>query len=350
MSGNESVTVTFAGSVGVIATLAGNGTAGNAGGGLAVNAELHNPYGVFVDASGNTYIADTANNRILEVSVTTGEISTVAGNGTAGYNGDWISPASAELNSPSGVFVDTFGNIYIADTNNNRIREVIAALDEIVTLAGDGIKGFSGDGGSAASAELNVPMGVVLDNTLNVYIADTNNNRIRKVAGGVISTIAGDGTAGYNGNGILSTSAELNTPSAVAVDASGNIYIADSGNARIREVTAGNITTVAGTGTSGYNGDGILATNAEISEVTGVASDPVGNIYIADTNNCRIRKVAVSTGIITTVAGDGTCGYSGDSGVPDNAELSQPQSVAVDTEDNIYIADTSNERIRNVSQ
>ncbi len=241
-----------------------------------------------------TFGAGTSSNPVtLTASLSPGSIiSTIAGNGTAGYSGDGGPAASAELNSPSGVAVDFSGNIYIADYKNNRIRRVDAS-GVISTVAGKGTAGYSGDGGPASSAELSTPSGVAVDTSGNIYIADSSNNCIRKVdASGVISTVAGKGTGGYSGDGGPASSAELSSPFGVAVDASGNIYIADDKNNRIRKVDAsGVISTVAGNGTGGYSGDGGPATSAELNSPSGLAVDSSGNIYIADTTNYRVREV-----------------------------------------------------------
>jgi sugar lactone lactonase YvrE len=341
-------------SVGLINTVAGDGLGGYSGdGGLATSAELYVPVGVTVDTAGNIYIADENNNRIRKVTASTGLISTVAGDGIEGYSGDGGAATSAKLYYPTGVTLDTGGNIYIADYFNYRIRKVTASTGLISTVAGDGIEGYSGDGGAATSAKLGYPTGVAVDVAGNIYIADYDNYRIRKVTAstGIISTVAGDGTEGYSGDGGAATSAELGLPYGVAVDTAGNIYIADTGNSRIRKVTAstGIISTVAGDGTAGYSGDAGTATSAELDNPTGVALDTAGNIYIADEDNQRIRKVTVSTGIISTVSGDGTEGYSDDGGAATSAELASPIGVAVDKAGNIYISTIGyNFRIRAV--
>ena len=225
------------------------------------------------------------------------------------------------------------------------IRQVHQAPDK------DGVY-YAGDGGTATSVELFSPLGVTVDASGNIYIADSGNNRIRKVTAstGIITTVAGNGTGGYSGDSGVATRAELNSPSGVAVDASGNIYIVDSGNNRIRKVTAstGVITTMAGNGTGGYSGDNGVATSAELNSPYGVAVDASGNIYIADTNNLVIRTVTASTGIITTVAGNGTAGSSGDGGAATSAELSYPTAVVVDSPGNVYIADYNNNKVRTV--
>jgi pimeloyl-ACP methyl ester carboxylesterase len=353
MNSAVGVSAGFALPAGIIKTVAGDGIVGYSGdGGAATSAELKWPYGVAVDNAGNIYIVDLGNNRIRKVTVSTGTISTVAGDGTAGYSGDGGAATSAEINTPYGVVVDSAGNIYIADYGNQRIRKVTVSTGIISTVAGNGIVGYSGDGGAATSAELDSPTGVALDRAGNIYIADLGNYRIRKVtvSTGKISTVAGDGIQGYSGDGGPATSAELYYAVGVAVDTAGNIYIADVVNERIRKVTAatGIINTVAGDGAGGYSGDGGPATSAELNSPWNVAVDAADNIYISDVSNQRTRKVTASTGKISTVAGDGTSGYSGDGGAATSAELDYPYGVAVDSAGDIYIADTINERIRAV--
>ena len=277
-------------------------------------------------------------------------IETVAGNGTPGFSGDGGAATATQLNGPSGVAVDGAGNLYIADASNRRIRKVDAA-GVITRVAGNGTPGFSGDGGPAVAAQLSFPSGVAVDGAGNLYIADSVSNSIRKVdAAGVITTVAGDGTRGYGGDGGAATAAQLKLPSGVAVDGAGNLYIADASNRRIRKVdAAGVITTVAGDGVLGNSGDGGPASAARLYGPTGVALDGAGNLYIADWGNDSIRKVDYSTGVITTVAGTGINGYSGDGGLPTEAQLNRPQHVALDGAGNLYIADRFNNRIRRVS-
>jgi uncharacterized repeat protein (TIGR01451 family) len=340
-----------------ITTVAGNGTGGYGGDdGPATSAELDDPVGVAIDGPGNLYIADIENSRIRKVDAETKTITTVAGNGTAGYSGDGGPATSAELDDPAGVAVDGAGNLYIADTANNRIREVDAETKTITTVAGNGISGDSGDGGPATSAELFSPEAVAVDVAGNLYIADAGNNLVRKVdAGtGAITTVAGNGIGGYSGDGAPATTAELNSPSGVTVDLSGNFFIADSGNNRIRQVAAsdGSITTIAGNGTGGFSGDGGPATSAELNSPNAVTVDLSGNLFIADSGNNRIRQMSVSVanGVIATVAGNGTSAltFIGDGGPATQASLGQPHGVAIDSAGNVYIADTNHQRIREV--
>ncbi len=333
----------------VITTVAGNGTFGYGGdGGAATVAELYNPYGIAIDAAGNLYIADIGNNCIRKVN-TSGIISTVAGNGTAGYSGDGGQAINAELSDPQAVAVDTSGNLYISDTGNSRIRKV-STTGIITTIAGNGTAGYSGDGGAANVAELHSPIGLTCDVAGNLYIGDVSNNRVRKVTiSGIITTIAGNGTAGFSGDNGQAILAELYQPIGVAFDAVGNLYIADNVNERIRMVTtSGIISTIAGNGTQSYSGDGGLATAAEFHNPYGIAVDTAGNLYIADKGNNRIRKVNTA-GIISTFVGDGTQGYSGDGGQATNAELYFPAGVALDATGNLYISDNQNNVIRKIT-
>jgi sugar lactone lactonase YvrE len=320
-----------------IDTFAGNGTAGYSGdNGPATSAAL-NPAGIAVDAAGNLYIADS--NRIRKISH--GAITTVAGNGTYGFSGDNGPATSAQLFNPQGVAVDAAGNLYIADTFNNRIRKVSGGV--ITTVAGNGTSGINGDNIPATTAQLNWPYGVAVDGAGNLYIANTYNNRVCKVSGGIITTLAGNGTHGYGGDNGPATAAQLSYPDGVAVDAAGNVYIADTDNDRIRKVSGGVIATVAGNGTEGFSGDKGPATAAQLGWPYSVAVDAAGNLFIADTYNNRIRKV--SGGAIATVGGDGTFGFGGDKGPATSAAVS-PAGIAVDSAGNLYAADTVNYRIR----
>jgi len=327
---------------GIITTVAGGGGGGD--GSAATNASLGSPDGVAVDAVGNLFIADIGNQRVRKVS-TNGIITTVAGNGIGGYSGDGGPATNASLDYPDGVAVDASGNLFIADNLNSSIRKV-STNGIITTVAGNGTWGYSGDGGAATNANLHFPYGVAVDASGNLFIADTFNSRIRMVStNGIISTVAGGGSGG---DGSAATNASLSSPRGVAVDTSGNLFIADYFNSRVRMVsTNGIITTVAGNGTWGYSGDGGAATNASLADPVGVAVDASDNLFIADYAEQRIRTVSAN-GIITTVAGNGKNGFSGDGGKATSASLYDPYGVAVDASGNLFIADTDNNRIRKV--
>lgn len=382
-------------SSGTISTVAGTGTAGFGGdGGSAVSAKLDGPVGVAISTSGTLYISDVNNSRIRKV--TGGVISTIAGNGTLGFSGDGGTATSASFHYPGGLAVDASGNLFFADVLNSRIRKVTPG-GVISTFAGGGLAGL-GDGGPAVSARLDYPLGIALDAAGALLIADANNSRIRKVTvAGVISTIVGDGSAGFRGDGAAATLARVSYPANVSVDQTGNILIADIGNARVRQVTAqGVITTVAGNGAAaipgngdypgmvvsdgqggvyfsapaqnkvyrvlatgsqsvvagigspGFSGDGGAADQAQLYYPGGLARDTAGNLFIADSGNSRIRKVTPG-GVITTVAGNGVLGFSGDGGSATLARLNYPSAVAVDGSGNMFIADTYNRRIRKVT-
>ena len=388
----------------IITTVAGTGSAGFSGdGGSAAAAVLNLPIDVAVDGDGNVYIADLNNHRIRKVTVTTGVIDTIAGSGPfgsglGGYAGDNGPATEARLNNPVGVAVDGDGNVYIGDWSNHRVRKVGVSMDPptISTIAGTGTTGFSGDDGQATAAQLANPYGVAVADDGTVYIVDSTNQRVRKVdTSGVITTVAGGPSTSFNIylDDIPATDARLVNPRDVALDSSGNFYIAVQGQNNqggIRKVdTSGVITTVAGGYTRGFSGDGGPAKAARLNGATGVAVDSSGNVYIADHTNNRIRKVDTSgiittfasTGIssprglavdsadnvyvaqnhrilkidgstdpptITTVAGTGSSGFSGDGGAATAAQLDEPFGVAVDSDGNIYIADAGNHRVRKV--
>jgi trimeric autotransporter adhesin len=330
---------------GTLTLIAGNSRAGYSGdGGPATQAQLNAPQGMAIDPYGDIFIADTGNNVVREVTPD-GKINTFAGNGTVGYTGDQGPANQAQLHAPAGVAVDNSGNLYIADTGNNTIRWVTPD-GNIQTLAGDGYASFYGDTGSPSSATLNHPEDVTLGLNGNIYIADTGNGNIRLVVGGVITSVAGTETWGYAGDGGAATSAALYAPRAVTADSSGNYYIADYGNHRIRKVdTKGNIITVVGNGNQGFSGDGGPAGNAELNFPSGVVIDSQGNIYIADSGNNRIRKVSTS-GTISTVAGNGIFSDSGDGGPPAAAQLNAPTGVVVTPAGALYISDSLNAAVR----
>ncbi|MBI4875958.1 MAG: hypothetical protein HY822_15080 [Acidobacteria bacterium] len=329
-----------------ITTVAGNGTNGFAGdGGAATSAQLNNPGGIVRDSAGNLYIADQINKRIRKVAAD-GTISTIAGDGTFGYSGDGGAAAKATLANTGGLALDSSGNLFLADSASNVVRK-IATGGNISTVAGTTAAGFFGDGGEAGKAYLNGPVGVTADPAGNLYIADTRNHRIRKMSsGGTITTVAGNGFVGRTGDGDAATGARLNAPQGVAVDAAGNLYIADTSNFVIRKVTPdGIIRTVAGTGTPGFSGDGGPATQATLNYPRSVVVNGAGNLFIADSHNARVRLVTAQ-GIITTVAGTGGFGDGGDGGPATSAQLRFPSAVALGSGGSIYISDTENGRVR----
>ena len=376
---------------GVISVVAGNGVPGFSGdGGPAVAAQLRDPTGVAVDSAGNVYIADMGNHRIRRVTsggvISTltggttdllsnpagvavdgagmvyiadtenhrirrfagGVLTTIAGTGGAGFAGDGGPATSAMLWNPRGVAVDAAGNVYIADRWNRRIRRV-APNGTIDTIAGNGTMGFSGDNGNALAAQFGDVYGVSIDLVGGVYVADASNHRIRRVSEGGITTIAGNGNPTASGDGGSATTASLYQPYGVAADIGGSIYIADTSNFRIRAIAPGGvIRTMAGTGTPGFSGDGLTATSAQLFNPTGATVDLAGNLYVADTDNHRVRRVSPA-GTVSTVAGNGGIFHSGDGGQATAATLYRPSSVAVDAAGNLYIADTFNNRVRLVT-
>jgi len=336
-----------------ITTKVGVGTAGYSGDGSSAVAAQVQPSGVCLDAANNIYIAEYNNNIIRKVSASTGVISTIAGTGTAGYSGDGGLATSALMNNPASLAVDLAGNVYFSDVQNHVVRKITVTTGIITTIAGTGTAGSTGDGGLATSALLFTPRGVYVDAANMIYIADQTSNVIRKInaSTGIISTVAGTGTAGYSGDGGLATAAQLSEPFGIFVDASSNIYIADKGNNAIRKVTAstGIISTIAGTGVLGATGDGGLATAALLNVPLSVSLDGNNNLYIGEVGNGIVRKITASTGIITRFAGNGTTGFSGDGALATNAQLYLPMSVAADAAGNVYIADNGNNRIRKVT-
>ncbi len=372
----------------LIQTVAGNGATAYAGdGGPATASSLNNPFGVAVDNRGNLYIADDNNQRIrvvntgsspitvASVTILPGAIATVAGNGTAGFSGDGGPALNAQINNPSGIAVDGSGNIFIADLYNFRVRKVNSS-GIMSTVTGIGTQVYSGDNGPAANAGL-YPYAVAVDASGNLYVADTANDRIRAVnmstnpitvanvtiQPSYIATVAGNGTAGGSGNGVPATQAQFDYPYGIAVDRNGSIFICDTYNRSIRVVNAGtspitvamvtiqpgNIATVAGDGSYGHIGDGGLALNAEFADPDAVAVDSAGNIYVSDLENERIRFINNSNGKTTTIAGvGGIYGYNGDNIPASTALLAYPRTMAVDGNNNIYIADQPNQRIREI--
>lgn len=333
----------------LITNVAGQRTAGYSGdGGAAIDAHMYNPTAVYADNEGNIYISDWGNSRLRMVN-SAGIISTIAGNGIYGYLGDGGPAISAELCGPMGIWVDASGNIYLADIGNQRIR-IINTNGIITTIAGNGTLGFSGDGGLAVSAEFDDPAGISGDILGNLYVADEFNNRVRKIsANGIISTIAGSAICGYSGDGGQATQAELYYPSGVAVDSDGDIFIADESNNCIRKVNTQNIiSTIAGNGTPGFSGDGGPANLSELSNPAGIGIDNRGNLYITDGFNSRIREINTN-GIISTIAGNGSAGYSGIGDSATLAELYNPISIMADTSGNLYFANQYNNYVQKLS-
>ncbi|MBM3933338.1 MAG: hypothetical protein FJ319_03400 [SAR202 cluster bacterium] len=338
---------------GVITTIAGDGNFDFSGdGGFAVNASFRSPMGVAVDDAGSVYVADTYNNRIRKIDATTGIVTTIAGNGAFAFGGDGGLAINASFRQPEAVVVDRQRNIYVSDSSNHRVRRIERNTNLIFTVAGNGNAGYAGDGGIGSGTSLFQPRGLGVDANGNLFIADSGNNRIRRidVFTEQITTVAGNGGAGYAGDGGLAIGAMLSLPASVAVDALDALYIADAGNQRIRKVSypSGNISTVAGTGNTNFAGDNNTAPSASMSGPNAVATDSQGNVYIADTLNHRVRKVAAGTNVITTVAGNGVAGFAGDGGPATQASLNSPRGVAVDSKGVIYIADTLNSRVRRI--
>jgi sugar lactone lactonase YvrE len=326
-------------------------------GGTAASTPLDSPTGIAIDATGNKFIADVYTHSVWRITPA-GVINRYAGQAyVPGYLGFGGAATSAGLTSPEGVAVDAAGNLYIADTGNNRICKV-AASTKVLTVVVNATTGttrpranYSGDGGAATAATLRAPSAIAVDAAGNLYIADTGNNRIRKVtvSTGIITTIAGNGTAASTGDGAAATAASVNGPKGVDLDAAGNVYIADTGGSRIRKVTVstGVITTIAGSSTAGYAGDGGSPTAAQLNAPHGVAISDSGEVFIADTMNHRVRKI--DTGLIITVAGNGTADFGGDNGAATLAKLSRPVGLAFDVSGNLYLADSDNAAIRRLA-
>ncbi len=337
-------------------TVAGDGTAAYGGdGGISTLSKVNAPNGIAIDAAGNIYIADHDNNRIRKIS-TTGTISTIAGTGFGGYlaSQDGGPATAAWIKWPIGIAVDASGNVFFSDYGNNIIRK-ISTSGIITTIGGiaGSIPSYGGDGGPATAANLGNAWGVAVDAAGNVLVADALNHRVRKIntTTGIISTIAGMGFVGFAGDGGAATAAacRLNEPTGVAVDGAGNIYIADNANNRVRKInTAGIISTIAGVGLPyGYAGDGGPATVARLYYPKAIAVDNPGNVYVCDWNNSVIRKINTS-GTITTLAGTGVSGYSGDGSAAISAQLDHPLGLAVRSDGDVFVGDAANNRVRRI--
>lgn len=334
-----------------ISTLVG-GIANVGDNGLAINANVQ-AFATAVDSFGNLYFVDNDGQSIRKLTISTGIITRVAGNGTQGFSGDNGLAVNAQLNYPTGVIIAANNDVLIADNGNLRIRKVLAATGIITTIAGNGTSGTTGDNGSAVNAQFLSPFSISLDISGNLYVTDITAHKIRKINAttGVITTVVGNGDFGTDGDNGLSINAQLALPWGAAVDVAGNLYITSIGDYRIRKVTAstGIISTIAGSLTDwSFNGDNILAINAKLVP-RGITIDDFGNLYIADEGNNRVRKIDNSTGIITTIAGSGsTRGFSGDGGSAATAQTNSPFSVTVDKSSNVYFSDRLNNRVRKV--
>jgi len=339
----------------IISTAAGTGVLGNAGdGGPATEAALNNPFDVAFDTAGNLFFSDTFNHAIRRVDAVTGVISTVAGNGQEGFSGDGGPAIAARMNQPYGVTVDRAGNLYVADRLNQRVRRIDGRTQVISTCAGTGAKAYSGDGGPAALAGMVEPNGVALDCERKIlFVTDVADNRVRAIdlRTGVISTAAGTGAAEHSGDGGPATQAGVFGARAVAVGPDGAVYVLERQGSTLRRIdpASGIISTIAGTGAHGYAGDGGPARQAVFDRPKEMAIDDVGNIFIVDTENQAIRRIDARTGIVTTIAGNGTLGAAGDGGPAHLAQLARPHGIAVGPEGALYIGDTENHRIRKLT-
>ncbi len=334
-----------------IAAFAGNGSFGSSGnGGNGAAATFKQPSGVAADANGNVYIADAEARVIRKVSG--GSITLLAGTGAKGFAGDGGAATSAKFNNLNGLALHAASNsLYVADTGNHRIRKIDLSNNTISTIAGAGIAALGGTG-PAISAWINSPTAVAVDAAGNVYFADTGNNRVCKISSGNLTIVAGTGEVGNSGDGATALSAKMNHPTGVAVSSDGaTLYIADQGNNRIRKVAGGNISHFAGlsNGTSGFGGDGAAANLAALNAPTGLALDSNGNLIITDTDNERLRKVTISDGLIVTIAGSNSAGNTGDSGTATSATLDTPTKVAIDGSGNIVFSDSGNLRVRRLT-
>ena len=341
--------------VDIITTISGNGlpTGGYCcDSELAIHAILNYPFSLRPNSLGDIIFSDAFNQRIRKIDHSTGIITTIAGTGVGGYSGDSGLAVNAQLFLPSGIIIDSHDNIYLADAGNMVVRKIDGATNIITTIAGNGISGDFGDNGLAINAQLNGPCGLCFDKFGNIIIADEHNNKIRKVdiSTGIITTIAGTGIMGYSGDSALAINAELNRPGLLSIDSLGSVFFSDVYNSVIRkiDVSTGIITTIAGNGTSGFFCDNGQAIDAEFWLPIGLFIDKQQNIYIADDENGAVRKINASTGVITTIAGIGVPGYSGDNGPATSAQVI-PTDIFFDSAGNMFIADAGNNSIRKVN-
>jgi sugar lactone lactonase YvrE len=338
--------------LGIITTIAGTGLGGNTGdSGLAIYARIGNPGGMVFDKYGNLYICTGGGHKVRKID-TNGIITSFAGTGIAGFSGDGFAAYTAQFISPIYIAVNSKGNLFISDQSNHRIRKV-DTFGNITTIAGNGTTGFNGDNIQSSSAQLSTPEGLSFDKNDNLFFADFNNNRIRKIdTFGIITTVAGTGAPGFSGDSNLAINAMLHQPINVVSDSNGNnIYISDFYNLRVRKVdfSTGIITTIAGNGLSSYNGDSIMAIAAQLNGVYDIKIDNSNNnLFITDRSHQRIRRINISSGIITNVAGNGTIGFSGDNGTATNAQIYAPEAITFDQCGNLLIGDLANYRIRKV--
>jgi len=330
-----------------ISTLYGTTWGYSGDGGLASVAQLNGNCNMVFDDNGNLYITDANNNMIRKID-NSGIITTIAGTGVAGYSGDGGLATAAQLNGPYDIAIDANGNLFF--TGFNYVIRKIDNSGIITTIAGTGVAGYSGDGGLATSAEMNFSFGITFDTSGNLLITESVNNVIRKIDNtGIITTIAGTGVAGYSGDGGLATSAQLSNVRTVTFNALGEMYITDGGNHLIRKIdNSGIISTVAGNNSQGYSGDGGLATDAQLNFPRDLIFDSNNNFYFSSSSNHTIRKVD-NSGIITTIAGTGIVGYSGDGGLATSAQLNSPYGIIFDTNGNLLISEYNNSIIRQVN-
>ena len=325
-----------------ITTIAGDGSSGFSGdGGLAITAQLNLPFNLTFDKSDNIFIADTYNNSIRKIDSKSGIITTVVG--TADKK------QISELKTPTGLTFDNYNNLFIADLANLRIRKVNLDTGSSMTLVGKKSEKEEPN----INASLGGPFSVVFDTSGNLYISINGDSKVSKVefATGKITTIAGNGETGFGGDGSLAKNAKLANPTGLALDNKGNLFIADSGNERIRKVdlSTGIITTIAGTGETGYTGDGSLAKNARLANPLGLAIDKKGDLFVVDRGNNRVRKINMMSGVITTIVGTGEAGFSGDGSLAKNAQLANPTGLAFNKEGDLFVVDRGNNRIRKIS-